>query len=179
MWNRGELTPSLAFDAGFTRSYLEKPIAPSTPMNPAELQRRTEGCLNENQSLAICADAGRIQGALAYQMNNAFSDNNSAPAAQSQTQGPDRGQTAAAVDRKFQNWAQSWSVDRYRPGSAQVTGMNCSEQCKASGQFSFVRFGSVHTIPFVAFLSLEGNGKYALGRLCYNDETTNMLDCTQ
>jgi hypothetical protein len=179
MWNRGELTPSLAFDAGFARSYLEKSRAPSTSMNSAELQRRTEGCLNETQSLAVCADAGRIQGALAYQMNNAFSDDSAASAPPSESQGPDKAQTAAAIDRKFQVWAQSWSWDRYRPGSVQVTSMNCSDQCKASGQFSFVRMGALHTIAFVAFLPSTGDGKYSLGRLCYNDDTTNQLDCTE
>ena len=178
MWRKGELTPSVAFDAGFTRSYLEKPKAPPTSMSSADLQRKTEGCLNETQSLALCADLGRIQAALAYQMNNAFSGGSAAPSTETQSSGPDRAATAAAIDRKFQTWAQSWSFDRYTPGSAQVTGINCSEQCKASGQFSFVRFTSVHTIPFVAFLSPAGNGKYSLTRLCYNDETKNMMDCT-
>ena len=178
MWNKGELTPSLAFDAGFARSYLEKQAAPSDSMNPAELKRRTEGCLNQTQSLAVCVDAGRMQGALAYQMNNAFSDNGSTAAPASESQGPDRAQTQAAIDQKFQNWSQSWSFDRYRAGSAEITNMNCSDQCKASGRFSFVRFGSLHTINFVAFLPSEGDGKYSLGRLCYNDETTNMQDCT-
>lgn len=178
MWNRGELTPSLAFDAGFTRSYVENPGTPPASMNAADLQRTTEGCLNETQSLAVCADAGRIQAALAYQMVNAFSNNGDTRAAQSQSQGPDRAQTAAAIDQKFQQWASGWSFDRYNPGSAQVTGMDCSGQCKVSGQFSFTRFGSLHTIPFVAFLSSQGNGQYALGRVCYNDETTNMQDCT-
>jgi hypothetical protein len=111
-------------------------------------------------------------------MNNAFSDSGGTRAAESESQGPDRSQTAAAIDRKFQNWAQSWSFDRYRPGSAQITGMNCSEQCKASGRFSFTRMGALHTIPFVAYLSRGSDGNYSLGRLCYNDETTNMLDCT-
>ncbi len=151
MWNRGELTPSLAFDAGFTRSYMEKQQAPSPSMSPADLQRRTEGCLNEAQSLAVCADAGRIQGALAYQMNNAFSDSGGKARAAGigiAGTGPVAA-TAAAIDRKFQNWAQSWSFDRYRPGSAQITGMNCSEQCKASGRFSFTRMGALHTIPLL------------------------------
>ncbi len=179
MWNKGELTPSLAFDAGFTRSYLERPTTSSTSMNPAELEHRTAGCLNQTQSLAVCADAGRIQGILAYQMNNAFSDNSDTPAAKQESQGPDKAQTAAAIDRKFQVWARSWSWDRYRPGSVQITGLNCSDQCKASGQFSFVRMGALHTIAFVAFLSSTGDGRYSLGRLCYNDDTTNQLDCTE
>jgi len=179
MWNRGELTPSLAFDAGFTRSYLENSTRSSTSMNSVEIERRTEGCLNQTQSLAVCADVGRIQGVLAYQMNNAFSDNSDTPAPKPESQGPDKAQTAAAVDRKFQIWAQRWSWDRYRPGSVQVTGMNCSDQCKASGQFSFVRMGALHTIAFVAFLSSTGDGGYSLSRLCYNDDTTNQLDCTE
>lgn len=175
MWNKGELTPSLAFDASFTRSYLENPGAPPS-ISSDELQRRTEGCLNETQSLAVCADTGRIQAALAYQMVNAFSSSGNTGA--SQSQGPDRAQAAAAIDQKFQQWGQSWSFDRYQPGSAQVTGISCNGQCKVSGQFSFTRFMSVHTIPFVAFMSPQGNGQYSLGRVCYNDETTNEQDCT-
>lgn len=178
MWNRGELTPSLAFDAGFTRSYMEKLPAPSGPLNTAELKRRTEGCLNQTQSLAVCVEAGRIQGSLAFQMNNAFSDNKSTAASRPETQGPDKAQTQAAIDQKFQNWSQRWTWDRYRPGSVQITGMTCSDQCKASGRFSFVRMGALHTIDFVAFLPSQGSGKYSLGRLCYNDDTTNQLDCT-
>jgi len=175
MWNKGELTPSLAFDASFTRSYLENP-GPPPSISAAELQRRTEGCLNETQSLAVCVDTGRAQAALAYQMVNAFA--NSADSGSTQSQGPDRAQAAAAIDQKFQQWAQSWSFDRYQPGSVQVTGISCSGQCKVSGQFSFTRFMSVHTIPFVAFMSPQGNGQYSLGRVCYNDETTNEQDCT-
>lgn len=177
MWNKGELTPSLAFDAGFVRSYLENPGAPPS-ISSAELESRTEGCLNEAQSLAVCVDTGRMQAALAYQMVNAFSNNGNADTAQSQSQGPDRAQAAAAIDQKFQQWGQSWSFDRYQPGSVQVTGISCSGQCKVSGQFSFTRFMSVHTIPFVAFMSPQGNGRYSLGRVCYNDETTNEQDCT-
>lgn len=178
MWNKGELTPSLAFDAAFTRSFLDKPGPPPASMSTAELQRRTEGCLSDTQSLAVCADTGRIQAALAYQMVNAFSDSSDTGSAQPESQGPDKAQVAAAIDQKFQNWGQSWSFDRYQPGSVQVTGITCSGQCKVSGQFSFTRFVSVHTIPFVAFLSSTGNGQFSLGRVCYNDETTNMQDCT-
>jgi hypothetical protein len=178
MWSKGELTPSLAFDASFTRSYLDKPAAPSASINSNELKRITEGCLRQTQSLAVCAEAGRSQATLAYQMNNAFSNNRATSAAKSESQGPDRAQTQGAIDQKFQKWARSWSFDRYRPGSAQITDMNCNDQCKVSGRFSFVRMGSVHTIPFVAFLPPLGDGTYTLGRLCYNDETTNMLDCT-
>jgi hypothetical protein len=61
----------------------------------------------------------------------------------------------------------------------QITGMNCSDQCKVSGQFSFVRMGALHTIPFVAFLPPSGNGSNSITRLCYNDDTTNQLDCTE
>jgi hypothetical protein len=178
MWKQGELTPSLAFDAGFTQSFLEKQKTPSGSMSVAELKRTTEGCLNQTQSLAVCADAGRIQGALAYQTSNAFSDNSATPAPKTESQGPDRAQTEAAIDRKFQIWSQSWSFDRYRPGSVQIASMSCTGQCKASGRFSFLRMGTLHTIDFVAFLPSEGDGKYSLGRLCYKDDTTNMLDCT-
>jgi len=178
MWRRGDLTPSLAFDAAFTRSYLNRPTTSSASTNPAELKRITEGCLRQTQSLADCAEAGRIQAALAYQMNNAFSNNGSAREPKSENQGPERAPTQVAIDQKFQKWARSWSFDRYRPGSAQITDMNCTDQCKVSGRFSFVRMGSLHTIPFVAFLPSLGDGSWTLGRLCYNDETTNMLDCT-
>lgn len=179
MWNSGELTPSLAFDAGFTQGFLEKATAPSASIDMTELKRRTEGCLNLNQSLAACAEAGRIQGAMANQVSNAFSDTSTTPAPKSGSQGPDRAQTEAAIDQKFQNWAQSWSMDRYNPGSARVTNIDCSEQCKASGQFSFTRFGALHTIAFVAFIQSESDGKYSLGRLCYDDNTSNMRDCTE
>jgi hypothetical protein len=179
MWNRGILTPSLAFDAGFTRSYLEKTKAAPAAMSSSELQKILGGCLNEAQSLAACAEAGRVQGALAFQMNNAFTSSGDTMSAPNDSQGPNRAQTSAAVDQKFQSWAQSWSFDRYRPGSAQITGMTCADQCKAEGKFSFDRMGSLHTIPFVAYLTVESNGKYSLGRVCYNDETTKMLDCTQ
>jgi hypothetical protein len=178
MWKKGELTPSLAFDAGFTRSFLERQKTPSGSMTVAELKRTTEGCFNLTESLALCADAGRIQGALAYQTSNAFSDNSAMPAPKTETQGPDRVQTEAAIDRKFQIWSQSWSFDRYRPGSVQIADVNCSGQCKASGRFSFVRMGALHTIAFVAFLSSEADGRFSVGRLCYKDDTTNMLDCT-
>lgn len=178
MWDKGVLTPSLAFDAGFTQGFLEKTSASSGSINMAELKRRTEACLNLNQSLAVCAEVGRIQGALANQVSSAFSDTSTAPTPRSGSQGPDRAQTEAAIDQKFQNWAQSWSMDRYNPGSAHVTNIDCSEQCKASGQFSFTRFGSLHTIAFVAFIQSESDGRYSLGRLCYDDNTTNMRDCT-
>ena len=177
MWNKGDLTPSLALDAGFTRSYLEKSQASASSMDPGELQQKTEGCLNETQSLAVCAEVGEIQGTLAYQMNNAFSNNNDQPPAQSKSQGPDRAQAVAAVDQKFRQWAQSWSWDRYRPGSVEISAITCSGQCKASGQFTFDRMGSPHVIAFVAFFSGSG-GNYSLARLCYNDDTTNQLDCT-
>ena len=179
MWNKGELTPSLAFDAGFTRGYLENTKASAASMNPAELKRKTEECLNQTGSLAVCADVGRVQGALAYQTNNAFSDGGATPSPKPASQGPDRAQTAAAIDRKFQMWSQSWSWDRYIPGSVQIASIDCSEQCKASGQFSFNRMGAVHTIPFVAFLPSGGDGRYSLGRLCYKDDTANgMQECT-
>jgi hypothetical protein len=178
MWNKGELTPSLAFDAGFTRSYLGKGIASSASMVPAELKRKTEACLNQSESLAVCADVGSIQGTLAYQTNSAFSNSGAMPSPKTESQGPDRARTAAAIDRKFQIWSQSWSWDRYQPGSVQITNINCAQQCKASGQFSFNRMGSIHTIPFVAFLPSEGDDKYSLGRLCYNDETSGMRECT-
>jgi hypothetical protein len=177
MWQKGELTPSLAFDAGFVRSYMEKTGAPTGTMNAAELQKRTEGCLNEAQSLAVCADAGRIQGSLAYQMNHVFTDKSASPSLQSASQGPDRAAAAAAIDRKFQEWARRWSWDRYHPGSVQVTGVDCSAQCTVSGRFTFDRLGALHTIPFAAFMSSEGNGKYSVARLCYNDDTKNIQDC--
>jgi hypothetical protein len=178
MWEKGELTPSLAFDAGFTQSFVDKAKAPPASANLAELKRQTEGCLSLTLSLAACVSAGRVHGALAYQISNAFSNNDSRPAPKSDSQGPDRTQTSTAIDRKFQNWSQSWRMDRYRPGSIQLTSIDCSDQCKASGRFSFDRFGAVHTIDFVAFLSAGANGQYSVGRLCYNDNTTNMLDCT-
>ena len=71
-------------------------------------------------------------------------------------------------------------MDRYRPGSVEITGMTCSEDCKASGRFSFTRFGALHTIEFSVLLPSDGSGKYSLGRLCYKDDTNSdaMLDCT-
>jgi hypothetical protein len=178
MWNKGELTPSLAFDAGFTRSFLDKTKTPPGSIDMAELKRKTEECLSQTQSLAVCADLGGIQGALAYQTSNAFSGSGVTPSPKTAPQGPDKAQTAAAIDRKFQIWAQSWSWDRYQPGSVQITSMDCTEQCKASGRFSFNRLGAIHTIPFVAFLPSVGDGKYSLGRLCYNDDTNGMRECT-
>jgi len=178
MWKNHELTPSLAFDAGFARSFLEKQKGPSGSISSGELKHRTEACLNLTESLSACVNAGRIQGTLAYQISDSFSNNSTTPASKSESQGPDRAQTAAAIDRKFQNWSQSWRLDHYSSGSVQITDMNCSEQCKASGQFSFTRFGALHTIAFVAFLSSGGDGKYSLGRLCYKDDTTGTLDCT-
>jgi hypothetical protein len=180
MLNNGQVIPSVAFDAGFTRSFLEKTAPPSGSIDMAALKSRTEGCLSENQSLAVCAEVGRIQGALAYQTSNAFSDSSATSAPRSGPQGPDRAQTEAAIDQKFRNWSQSWSWDRYSPGSARVTGIDCSAQCKASGQFTFTRLGAPHTIPFVAFIQTEDGGRYSLGRLCYDDNTTgtSMRDCT-
>jgi hypothetical protein len=179
MLNNGQLIPSVAFDAGFTRSFLEKTAPPSGSIDMAALKGRTEGCLTENQSLAICAEVGRIQGALAYQTSNAFSHSSATPAAITEPQGPDRAQTGAAIDQKFRNWSQSWSWDRYSPGSAHVSSIDCSGQCKASGQFTFTRLGVPHTIPFVAFIQSEDGGKYSLGRLCYDDSTTGTRDCTE
>lgn len=178
MLNHGQLIPSIAFDAGFTQSFLEKTVPPSESVDMAALKIRTEECLNENQSLAVCADTGRIQGALAYQTASAFSESSATTAQKTEQQGPDREQTEAAIDQKFQNWSRSWSWDRYSPGSAHVTSIDCSSQCKASGQFTFTRMGAPHTIPFVVFIQSEDGGKYSLGRLCYNDNTTNMRDCT-
>jgi len=37
--------------------------------------------------------------------------------------------------------------------------------------------GAIHTIAFVAFLSSESDGKYSIGRLCYNDDTSGMREC--
>lgn len=176
MLQEGHLIPSLVFDAGFTRSFLEKAAPPTGSIDMATLRSRTEGCLSESQSLAVCANVGRIQGALAYQTSSAFSGTTTAHPAGAQ--GPDQGQTEAAIDQKFQNWAQSWSWDRYNPGSAHVTSIDCSGSCKASGEFTFTRLGTPHTIPFVAFLRSEGGGKYSLGRLCYDDSTTGSRDCT-
>jgi hypothetical protein len=180
MVNGGQVIPSVAFDAGFTRSFLEKTAPPSGSIDMAALKSRTEGCLSENQSLAVCAEVGRIQGALAYQTSNAFSDSSATSAPRSSPQGPDRAQTQAAIEQKFRNWSQSWSWDRYSPGSARVTSIDCSGQCKASGQFTFTRLGAPHTIPFVAFIQTEDGGKYSLGRLCYDDTTnaSSMRDCT-
>jgi hypothetical protein len=177
MLKKGELIPSLAFDAGFTQSFLEKQKTPSVSMSSAELKRTTEGCLSQTQSLAICVDAGQIQGALAYQTSNAFSNNNAPSTPTTGSQGPDKAQIKALVDRKFQIWSQSWSWDRYLPGSVQITGLDCNGQCRASGQFSFNRMGAIHTIAFVAFLSSESDGKYSIGRLCYNDDTSGMREC--
>jgi hypothetical protein len=102
MLKKGEWIPSLAFDAGFTQSFLERQKVPSVSMSSAELKRKTEGCLSQTQSLAICVDAGRIQGALAYQTSKAFSDNNapSTPIAGSPV--PNKSQIKTLVDQKFQ-----------------------------------------------------------------------------
>jgi len=180
MVSGGHLVPSIAFDAGFTRGYLEKASPPSGSMDMPTLNRRTEGCLNEAQSLAACAEAGRLQGSLASQMNNAFSNpnSNSHPASRNESQGPERASTEAAVNRKFMEWSRSWSMDRYSPGSARIEGIDCSGQCKASGRFTFIRWGVAHTIPFVAFMQSQGDGNYRIGRLCYDDDTSNMRDCT-
>jgi len=57
--------------------------------------------------------------------------------------------------------------------------INCSGQCKVSGQFSFDRMGSLLTIPFVAFLQSDESGKASVGRLCYLDNTAGgMRECT-
>ncbi len=179
MLRRGQLIPSIAFDAGFTQSFLDKTASPSESADMTALRIRTEECLNENQTLTACAETGRIQGALAYQTASAFSDSRAATTAQkTEQQGPDREQIQTAIDQKFQNWSRSWSWDRYSPGSAHVTTIDCSSQCKASGQFTFTRMGAPHTIPFVVFIQSEDKGKYSLGRLCYDDNTTNMRDCT-
>jgi hypothetical protein len=180
MLNNGHLIPSIAFDAGFTRGYLERTSPPSGSMDMPTLNRRTEECLTEVQSLSVCAEVGRIQGALANQMNNAFSNSgsNSFPAPRSESQGPDRASTEAAVNQKFLDWSRSWSMDRYSPGSAHVDGVDCSRQCKASGRFTFTRWGAPHTIAFVAFMESQGDGSYRIGRLCYDDNTSNMRDCT-
>ena len=179
MLNNGQLIPSVAFDAGFTRSFLENTAPPSGQIDMAGLKSKTEGCLAENQSLAVCAEVGRIQGALAYQTSNAFSHSSATPAAKTEQQGPDKSQIEAAVDQKFQNWSQSWSWDRYNSGSARVTSIDCSGQCKASGQFTFTRLGMAHTIPFVVFIQSGDGGKFSLGRLCYDDTTSNSRDCTE
>jgi len=178
MLKKGKLIPSLAFDAGFTQSFLETQKAPAVPMSPAELKRNTEGCFNQTQSLATCVAAGQIQGALAYQTSNAFSNNKAPSTLTAGPPGTDKSQVKALVDQKFQIWSRSWSWDRYLPGSVQISGMDCSGQCKASGQFSFSRMGAIHTIAFVAFLSPENGGKYSIGRLCYNDDTSGMRECT-
>jgi hypothetical protein len=178
MLNNGQLIPSVAFDAGFTRSFLEQTAPPTGSIDVAALKSKTEGCLNENESLAVCAEAGRVQGALAYQTSNAFSNSSDRAAPKSGPQGPDRAQTEAAIDQKFQNWSKSWSWDRYSPGSAHVTSIDCNGQCKASGQFTFTRVGTPHTINFVAFVQSEDGGKFSVGRLCYDDNTANMRDCT-
>jgi hypothetical protein len=180
MSNNGKLIPSVVFDAGFTRSFLEKTTLPSGSIDMAALKSRTEGCLTENQSLAVCAEVGQIQGALAYQTSSAFSGSSGTPAPKSGQQGPDRAETEVAIDQKFQTWSQSWSWDRYSPKSAHLTSIDCSGQCKASGQFTFTRLGTPHTIPFVAIIQTENGGRYSLGRLCYDDSTTgtSMRDCT-
>jgi hypothetical protein len=178
MWSSGELTPSLAFDAGFTRSFLEKKTPSSGQTNMAALESRTEGCLTENQPLAVCVEVGRVQGALAYQTNAAFGDSRGSSAPKSASKKIDRAQVESALDEKFQAWSRSWSWDRYNIHSASVDGVDCSGQCKASGKFMFNRLGTFHTIHFVAFIQIGADGGYSVERLCYDDPTSNSRDCT-
>ena len=41
--------------------------------------------------------------------------------------------------------------------------IECPEQCKASGEFSFTRFGVLHTIAFVAFIQSRAIAHAARG----------------
>lgn len=97
---------------------------------------------------------------------------------QSETSGPDRDRTQEAIDQKFIQWSANWMMDRYMRGTAHIDTMRCGgDGCEALGHFSFARGGSVLTIPFSAQISSVGQNEYALGRLCYNDNTTGMQDC--
>ena len=100
------------------------------------------------------------------------------PSPPSETAGPNRDNTESAIDQKFARWSNNWAVDQYLPGTARIDNMQCGTQgCEAVGHFSFSRGGAVLTIRFTAQIPSVGSNEYALGRLCYNDNTTGMSDC--
>lgn len=106
----------------------------------------------------------------------AFDDFGGAPP--SDNSGPDRDRTQDAIDRKFIRWSENWAVDIYLKGTTHIDRMNCgADGCEAVGHFSFSRGGAVLTIQFTAQIASVGQNEYALGRLCYSDNTTGMRDC--
>jgi Caspase domain len=91
---------------------------------------------------------------------------------------PDAKGLEAVVNQKFREWSAGWFMDRFIPGSARVEKKDCSAQgCKVAGTFSFVRGGAKHSIPFAAAMGGSGSD-LSVQRLCYQDNTSGMQDCT-
>lgn len=182
MWNHGDLTPSTVFDSAFTRAYLHQEPVPDQPINTVLLKRETEECMSMTTSLATCAAAGKVQGALAYRARNSvgnYQADSSQPEPQ-KNEGPDRTQATQAINEGFIHWSSGWAMDRYQPGSAQIDTVNCGDQgCQAQGKFTFFRMGAPLRIPFLADFNYAKNDQYYLNRLCYNDTSTGMQDCTE
>jgi len=181
MWKDGDLTPSTVFDTAFARAYLNQEPVPDEPINAVLLKRQTEECLSMSAPLATCAAAGRLQGALAYRVRNSLGNYQAdSPQPDQQDEGPDRDQATQAINNGFIHWSSDWAMDRYQPGSAQIDTVRCGDRgCQAQGKFTFFRMGAGLRIPFLADFSYAKDGQYYLNRLCYNDTTTGMQDCTE
>jgi hypothetical protein len=177
MWGRGDNMPSYVFDAAFALGFLEKASPPAIPPDLAQLRSQTEACLNLRASLATCAAVGRMQGALAYQARGSVGEYYDS--SQVQLDGPDWPQAEGTIDERFAEWSSSWSTDQYQSGSAHITGMHCdARNCRTQGRFSFFRSGVAYAIEFLADFGRQGEDKYHLDRLCYNDTTIGQRDCT-
>lgn len=61
-----DVTPSMAFDAGFTVAFQEGAATPTGRIDDARLKAVTESCLGDDQAAATCASVGYLQGARAF-----------------------------------------------------------------------------------------------------------------
>ncbi|MCB1841227.1 MAG: hypothetical protein H6858_02915 [Rhodospirillales bacterium] len=87
-------------------------------------------------------------------------------------------QIQAAINDKFMQWALSWMIDRYVPGSAKIERLDCGAGgCEAYGSFTFTRGNASASIPFEAEAPETAPNTFIIGRLCYSDTTTGTADC--
>ncbi len=85
--------------------------------------------------------------------------------------------TNAEVENGFRYWTTAWFMDKYVPNSAHTLERGFKNGVyTVSGEFSFVRQGQTHTIPFAADFSQSSQG-YKLYSLCYDDHTSGKSDC--
>ena len=87
---------------------------------------------------------------------------------------------ANAVNVVFSRWSSGWMFDRYIDQSAVIQEIaNQPYGYLARGVFRFTRGGQVIQIPFASAVVKTAAGDFISKKLCYNDPTSGMTDCTQ